>query len=190
MCCMSVRLRVVCPSVVCLSVVALSGCATITPIVTAPPFVAQERQQETLSSDGAEALAEEAVRDYLAVSAAIAAAGGADYSAIDTVVSAAWRAEEVAGFEAISALGVEHRGAPAVTKIEVTAVAGIHRVTEATVHVCTSTYDVEVLDGDGEVLPVEPTVQLLTVYVVPLKGRFVVDGVEPWEDTTWCDSTE
>ncbi|MFZ4505797.1 MAG: hypothetical protein ACOYNK_05545, partial [Microbacteriaceae bacterium] len=129
---------------------------------------------------------ENAVRDYLEVSAAIAAAGGTDTRPLDGVVSETWLAEELAGFAAIREMGVAFRGAPTIVKIEVTALAGIAAVSEGTVHVCTALEGKAVVDDDGVALPVEPEFQRLSVSVVPRAGTFVVDAVEMWEDTSWC----
>lgn len=174
--------RVVLASVVLM----LTGCL---PVGGSPPIPSDApalRTVETVPQDGAVELAVVAVREYLDVSAAISATGGIDTSAIDDVVSEEWRVEELAGFEAVRELGVAPVGAPTVTKLEVTALSGVSRVSEAVVEVCTSTTGVTVVDEDGTALPVEPEIHRLTIFVVARGDRFVVDGVEMMEDTTWC----
>lgn len=141
---------------------------------------------ETVPFDAAAELAEDAVREYLDVSAAISAGGGVDTHAIDDVVSAEWRVEELVGFEAVRELGVLPFGAPTVNRLDVTALSGVSRVSEAVVELCTSTTGVTVVDEDGNALPVEPDIHRLTIFVVARGNRFVVDGVEMVEDTTWC----
>jgi hypothetical protein len=174
--------RVVLASVV----LTLTGCL---PVGGSPPIPSDApalRTVDTVPQDGAVELAVAAVREYLDVSAAISATGGVDTSAIDDVVSEEWRVEELAGFEAVRELGVAPVGAPTVTKLEVTALSGVSRVSEAVVAVCTSTTGVTVVDEDGTALPVEPEIHRLTIFVVARGDRFVVDGVEMMEDTTWC----
>jgi hypothetical protein len=167
-------------------VLTLTGCL---PVGGSPPVSSgapAPRAIETVPHDGAVELAVVAVREYLDVSAAISATGGVDTSAIDDVVSVEWRVEELAGFEAVRELGVAPVGVPTVTKLEVTALSGVSRVSEAVVAVCTSTTGLTVVDEDGTALPVEPEIHRLTIFVVARGDRFVVDGVEMMEDTTWC----
>lgn len=161
----------------CQSVVESSPKASGTPT---PPVV------DTVPFDAAAELAEDAVREYLDVSAAISAGGGVDTRAIDDVVSEEWRVEELVGFEAVRELGVLPFGVPTVTRLDVTALSGVSRVSEAVVELCTSTTGVTVMDEDGNALLVEPDVHRLTIFVVARGDRFVVDGVEMMEDTTWC----
>ncbi len=174
--------RVVLASVVLM----LTGCLPVGGATPIPGDAPAPRAVETVPHDGAVELAVVAVREYLDVSAAISATGGIDTSAIDDVVSEEWRVEELAGFEAVRELGVAPVGAPTVTKLEVTALSGVSRVSEAVVEVCTSTTGVTVVDEDGTALPVEPEIHRLTIFVVARGDRFVVDGVEMMEDTTWC----
>jgi hypothetical protein len=167
-------------------VLTLTGCL---PVGGSPPVSSgapAPRAIETVPHDGAVELAVVAVREYLDVSAAISATGGVDTSAIDDVVSEEWRVEELAGFEAVRELGVAPIGGPTVTKLEVTALSGVSRVSEAVVAVCTSTTGLTVVDEDGTALPVEPEIHRLTIFVVARGDRFVVDGVEMMEDTAWC----
>lgn len=169
-----------------LTVLALGGCQPVIDPTPSQPDYSAPASDSVVPGDVAADLAEAAVREYFAVSAAIAAAGGENTSAIDNVVSAAWRNEELAGFEAIRAMGVTPEGAPTLVRLEVAAMAGVTAVGEAIVHVCTSTDGVAVIDIDGMALPVEPEVHHLTVFVVAHDERFVVDGVEVVEDTSWC----
>jgi hypothetical protein len=168
------------------AVLILGGCQSVvesrpnTSGTPAPPVV------DTVPFDEAAELAEDAVREYLDVSASISAGGGVDTRAIDDVVSEDWRVEELVGFEAVRELGVLPFGAPTVTRLEVTALSGVSRVSEAVVELCTSATGVTVVDEDGNALPVEPDVHRLTIFVVARGDRFVVDGVEMTEDTTWC----
>jgi len=164
----------------------VGGCQTMGDASPNPTVAPSTPAGQTIPGVDAVELAEVAVREYLAVSAAISAGGGIDTSAIDDVVSEAWRIEELAGFKAIRELGVVPLGAPIVTKLEVTALAGITVVSEAVVAVCTSTSGVSVVDDDGDELPVDPEVHFLTVFVIPRGDRFVVDGVDMVEDTSWC----
>ena len=167
-------------------VLTLTGCLPVGGSPPIPSDAPAPRPVETVPQDGAVELAVVAVREYLDVSAAISATGGVDTSAIDDVVSEEWRVEELAGFEAVRELGVAPVGAPTVTKLEVTALSGVSSVSEAVVEVCTSTTGVTVVDEDGTALPVEPEIHRLTIFVVARGDRFVVDGVEMMEDTTWC----
>jgi hypothetical protein len=169
-----------------LTVLALGGCQPVGEPSPPQPDYSAPASDSVVPSDVAADLAEAAVREYFAVSAAIAAAGGEDTSAIDGVVSAAWRNEELAGFAAIREVGVTPEGAPSLFKLEVAAMAGVAAVGEAIVHVCTSTDGFAVIDNDGIALPVEPEVHHLTVFVVAQSERFVVDGVDVIEDTSWC----
>lgn len=167
--------------------VILGGCQSVvesspnTIGTPAPPLV------DAVHFDAAAELAEDAVREYLDVSAAISAGGGVDTSAIDDVVTVEWRVEELAGFESVRELGVLPFGAPTLTRLDVTALSGVSRVSEAVVELCTSTTGVTVVDDDGNALDVEPEVHRLTIFVVARGDRFVVDGVEMKEDTTWCE---
>jgi hypothetical protein len=169
-----------------LTVLALGGCQPVGEPSPPQPDYSAPASDSVVPSDVAADLAEAAVREYFAVSAAIAAAGGEDTSAMDGVVSAAWRNEELAGFAAIREMGVTPEGAPSLFKLEVAAMAGVAAVGEAIVHVCTSTDGFAVIDNDGIALPVEPEVHHLTVFVVAQSERFVVDGVDVIEDTSWC----
>ena len=168
------------------AVLAVSGCQTSNPETRAPSSPSAPSLGETLPRESADELAENAVRDYLEVSAAIAATGGTDTRPLESLVSESWLPEELAGFAAIREMGVVFRGAPTIVKIEVTALAGITAVSEGTVHVCTALEGAAVVDDEGVALPVEPEFQRLSVSVVPRAGAFVVDAVEMWEDTSWC----
>jgi hypothetical protein len=169
-----------------IAALSLGGCQSVGDTPPSAPTSSNPTRGSEIPGDAAAELAEAAVREYLEVSSAIAAAGGENTDSIDDVVSAAWRDEELAGFRAISELGVIPQGTPALVKLEVAALAGVSSVSEAIVHVCTSTDGVAVIDNDGVALPVEPEVHRLTVFVVAHNERFVVDGVELEEDTSWC----
>lgn len=165
------------------TVLVLAGCVTPsipTTAVSTPPT-------ETISADGVDELALGAVRDYLDASAVIAADGGVNAERIGAVVTESWLPHELAGFEALRAMGSEQVGAPIVTKMEVAAVRGIAAVSEVVVHACTALDGVAIRTDDGTDVPVTAGTTLVTVYVVPVDGVLKVDGVEPWADATWCD---
>ncbi|MFM2412391.1 MAG: hypothetical protein RLZZ587_724 [Actinomycetota bacterium] len=167
----------------CLLLLTLAGCTSSEP-VPVKTFVATSH--EAIPRDGVEELAIDAVREYFDTSANIAADGGAGPERIAAVVTANWLPEEVAGFEALRALGASQLGTPLVTKIQVAAVRGIAAVTEVVLHVCTSMEGVAILTRDGDESDVPLGVSLLTVYVIPESGVFKVDAVEPWTEVTWC----
>lgn len=169
------------------SVVLLAGCAgPIEPSSAPAPSVPVA---ESISPKGIEGKAEQAVGDYFAMSAAVAADGGADPDRMGDVVTKAWLKQEKAGFAALQEMGTAQSGVPEVTKMSVTATRGIASVTEVVVHTCTSMVGVGIITEDGEELPVDSSLALLTVYLVPVDGVLKVDAVEPRQDTTWCEGS-
>ncbi len=166
-----------------LLVVTLVGCTPSEPI---PIQTVVAVSREAIPRDGVEELAIGAVRDYFDTSAIIAADGGTEPERIAAVVTANWLPEEVAGFEALRALGASQLGTPLVTKIEVAAIRGIAAVTEVVLHVCTSMDGVAILTSDDVESDVPLGVSLVTVYVVPESGVLKVDAVEPWTEVSWC----
>ena len=167
----------------CLLIVMLVGCTPSEPV---PIQTVKAVSREAIPREGVEELAIEAVRDYFDTSAIIAADGGTEPERIATVVTANWLPEEVAGFEALRALGASQLGTPTVTKVEVTAIRGIAAVTEVVLHVCTSMDGVAIVTSDDVERGVPLGVSLVTVYVVPELGVLKVDAVEPWTEVTWC----
>ena len=169
------------------SVVLLAGCAGPVESVSVPANAAPVA--ESISPKGIEGKAEQAVGDYFAMSAAVAADGGADPDRMAGVVTQAWLKQEKVGFAALQEMGTAQSGVPAVTKLAVTATRGIAAVTEVVVHACTSMAGVGIVTEDGEELPVDSSLALLTVYLVPVDGVLKVDAVESRQDTTWCEGS-
>ena len=161
----------------------LGGCSgPSVPAVPAPISSAVE----TVPREGVEELALTAVSDYVALSSVIAGDGGANSERIADVVTVGWLPNELAGFETLRAMGTTQVGAPIITKIEATAIRGIAAVSEVVVHACTALDGVSVVSDEFTEDPVPNGVALITVYVVPEDGVLKVDGVEPWEDVSWC----
>lgn len=141
---------------------------------------------ETIARDGVEEAALTAVIDYFDVSAQIAGDGGVKPERIADVVTSEWLPNEIAGFETLQAMGTTQVGAPTITRIEATAVHGVSVVSEVVVHVCTALDGVSIVSDEFVDDSGPAGVTLVTVYVVPEGGMMKVDGVEPWEDTSWC----
>lgn len=168
-----------------LSVSLLAGCGAPGPIDAVEP-AAGVVAVETVSRDGVEQRAIDAVTAYFDTSAKVAADGGGEPDRIATVVTANWLPEELAGFDTLRALGVSQVGAPVVTRIEVSAIRGIATVSEVVIHACTSLDDVTIRSADGAMTPAPTNFSLVTVYVVPEGGVLKIDGIEPWTDASWC----
>ena len=165
------------------ALLALSGCASET--VPSVPAAAST-PGESIPRDGAEELALAAVTDYFAMSTAIATEGGMNPERIADVVTSDWLPNEIAGFETIEAMGTTQVGEPVITRIEATAVHGVAVVSEVVVHVCTALDGVSIVSDEFTDDSGPTGVALVTVYVVPEGGVMKVDGVEPWEDASWC----
>ena len=170
-----------------MSTLLLAGCAG--PVEPAKITTSVAPAAESISPKGIEAKAEQAVGDYFAMSAAVAADGGVNPDRLAGVVTKAWLKQEKAGFAALQEMGTAQTGVPEVTKLKVTATRGIATVTEVVVHACTSMAGVGIVTEDGEELPVDSSLALLTVYLVPVDGELKVDGIEPRQDTTWCEGS-
>ena len=166
-----------------LSLFVLGGCSTATVAVVPAPI---SSPVETIARDGVEEAAVSAVTDYFDVSTRIAGDGGVNPERIADVVTSDWLPNEIAGFDALHAMGTVQVGAPIITRIEATAVRGIAAVSEVVVHACTVLDGVSIVSDDITDDVVPNGVALVTVYVVPENGVLKVDGVEPWEDTSWC----
>lgn len=173
--------------IVVLTIALLAGCAGPVEPVSAPSAAAPVA--ESISPKGVEGKAEQAVGDYFAMSAAVAADGGANPDRMADVVTDSWLTQEKAGFAALQEMGTAQSGVPAVTKLAVTAMRGIAAVTEVVVHACTSMAGVGIITEDGEEIPVDSSRALLTIYLVPVDGELKVDAVEPRQDTTWCEGS-
>ena len=169
------------------TVALLAGCAAPVEPMSKPEVAAAVA--ESIPPEGIETKAEQAVVDYFAMSAVVAADGGANPDRMADVVTTSWLKQERAGFAALQEMGTAQSGVPTVTKLAVTATRGIAAVTEVVVHACTSLAGVGIIAEDGEELPVDTSIALLTVYLVPVDGELKVDGVEPRQDATWCEGS-
>lgn len=165
------------------ALLALGGCAS-EPVPPVPATASTPG--ESIPRDGAEELALAAVTHYFAMSTEIAADGGVNPERIANVVTSDWLPNEIVGFETLQAMGTTQVGAPAITRIEATAVHGVAVVSEVVVHVCTALDGVSIVSDEFTDDSGPTGVALVTVYVVPEGGVMKVDGVEPWEDTSWC----
>ena len=164
-------------------VMLLGGCAAA-PAQPLPSTVAAT--VETVARDGAEDLAIAAVTGYFETSASVAADGGVQPERIARVVTERWLPNEMAGFETLRAMGTRQIGAPAIVKIEATAIRGIAVVSEVVVHVCTALDGVSVVSDQFTEDATPDGVTLVSVFVVPENGVMKVDGVQPWTDASWC----
>lgn len=98
---------------------------------------------------------------------------GGDPESMREVTTPEWAIEELKGFDALRAMGVEAPLA-SVTRFEVTATRGRNVLVDAIVAVCF---------GGGS----EP--RGVSMHAIPRNGDLVVSAITPWEDSSWCTAS-
>jgi len=173
-----------------IAVLLMAGCVPPSDDVTPSP---QPSSSPVFASDEeALAAAEAAYGEYLAVSDAIAADGGANPERIQPLVTPEWFEHESDAYEAFSRTGRVQRGETAISRFELQQVddPGGSRAT-VVAYVCADFSATSFEDASGQdVTPIDrPTrasLEVTLVSSVASDGALLVSGSEPWPSDSFC----
>ncbi|MFC0678712.1 hypothetical protein ACFFGH_12760 [Lysobacter korlensis] len=183
-------MRLVVGLLVAATLAALTGCSgepeqeapASTPSPTAIPVFASEEE--------ALAAAEDAYREYLEMSDAIARDGGRDPERLGSLVTRDELVRAVAEFEAFAESGRQTRGSSRFNTFSLQQYESLSKVAQVTVYVCLDVSDVRVVDESGrDITPAREARQPLSVIFVSAdegSQELVLQRSEQWS-SNFCE---